>query len=109
MKQRIFNYLFSNIANVIIPGDVITENSKTGKIFLGGKEVSPIELNSLISEIKALESMRVWSIINETVRQKVYEKGWRDSKTIEELNTAKAMFHTLDLQNSIIKIISKAL
>ena len=106
MKQRIINWLLKNVVRVSIPEDVIRTAGKV--IYLGGIEVSVDELRSLQAEAKALENMRIWSIINESVKQLVYERGWKDSTTIEQLNTAKAQFAVLDTQSSIIKKIKNS-
>ena len=73
-----------------------------GKTYLGGVVLGETELRSLQAEAKALKSMRIWSIINESVKQLVYERGWRDSTNIEHLNTAKAMYSVLETQSSIV-------
>ena len=103
MMQRLKNYLYGHLLRVLIPQDVITD--RKGVLFLGDIPLEETELQSLQSEIKALDSMRIWSILNETVKEKAYEKGWVTSTTMEHLNTAKTMHYTLDLQKSIIDII----
>jgi len=103
MIQKIKNYLYGHLLRVVIPQDVITD--RKGILFLGDIPLENTELQSLQSEIKALDKMRIWSIVNETVKEKAYEKGWLTSTTMEHLNTAKTMDYTLDLQKSIIDII----
>jgi len=106
LKQRIINYLFRNVVKVVLPEDVIVETNSG--LYLGKSKLTEIELRSLQSEAKAIQSTRLWSILNETVKQRAYEKGWRDSTSIEHLNTAKTMGYVLDLQASIInKFIKK--
>ncbi len=108
MKQRIINFFLRDVLKVVIPEDVI-QNDKQGNVYLGGNKITDQELRSLIAEAKALENMRIWSIMNETVKQLAYEKGWKNSTSLEHLNTAKTEYHVLDLQQSIIKTIkSKA-
>ena len=107
MKQRIINWLLSNTVKVVLPEDVIRDVK--GTLYLGKTQITPEELKSLVSEVKALERMRIWSILNETIKQLAYEKGWKNSQTMEELNTAKTEFYILEIQASIIKTIrSKA-
>ena len=105
MKQRIKNWLLKNLLGAVVITDVATEAN--GKLLLGGKEVTDIEVNSLIAEAKALESMRVWQILNETPKQKAFERGWLKSTTLDELNTGKTMYATLELQQSLIRLIKK--
>ena len=107
MKQRITNWLLKNVVRVSIPQDIIRQ-TKTGVILLGNTEITIEELRSLQAEAKALINMRIWSIINESIKQLVYERGWKDSTTIEQLNTAKAQFSVLETQASIISVINNA-
>ncbi len=102
-KQKVINYLLSNVIKVTNQNDVIREH--LGVLYLGENKIGDIELQNLVAEAKALESMRLWSIINETIKQSAYERGWKKSTTIAELNTAKTEFHVLETQNSIIRII----
>jgi len=104
MKQRLINWLLKQVVRVVIPNDVIRK-SKSGKVFLGEVELTDTELRSLQAEAKALENMRIWSIMNESVKQLAYERGWRDSTTIEHLNTAKTQVSVLETQASIINTI----
>jgi hypothetical protein len=103
MKQRIVNWLLRTVVRVTSPRDIIRISG--GKTYLGGALIDETELRSLQAEAKALQSMRIWSIINESVKQLVYERGWRDSTTIEHLNTAKAMYSVLETQESIVKVL----
>lgn len=87
------------------PYDIIREGKgRDGKnaIYLGRELITDPEKRTLVAEAKALVSMRLWSVLNESIKQLCYERGWRDSKTIEELNIAKAMYSVLDTQQSIV-------
>ena len=103
MRQRIINWLLKNVVRVVIPDDVI-RSDKT-KLFLGTKEITEQEVKQLQAEIKALETMRLWSILNESIKQVAYERGWKDSTTMEHLNAGKIQYNTLETQASIINII----
>ena len=105
MKQRIKNWLFGKFVRVVIPQDIISQDQRTKVISLGGKPMTENELRSLQNECKALSDMRIWSILSETVKQQAFDTGWTTSTTMEHLNTAKTMYHTIDLQQSIINII----
>jgi len=107
MKQRLINYLLKTVIKVVVPNDVIRD--VRGVLYLGSEKMTEQELKNLQSEIKALEGFRVWSIINESVKRLAFERGWRDSTTMEQLNTAKTMYTTLDLQSSIINKIKNKL
>lgn len=104
MRQLIINKLLKNVVKVSRPNDVI--RSDKGVLYVGSAVITKQEIKTLQSEAKALKGMRLWSILNETLKQKIYEKGWVNSTSIEHLNIAKAEFAVLDTQESIIKIIS---
>ena len=57
------------------------------------------------AEAKVFKSMRLWSILNETAKQIVYDRGWKESTTMEHLNTAKTMYSILEFQQSVVDII----
>ena len=103
MKQRIINYLFKHLIGGVTPQDVI--RSDKGTLYLGEEAITGMELGTLIEEAKTLERMRLWSILNSTIKQKAFEKGWKNSITMEQLNVAKAEYAVLDTQASIIKVI----
>lgn len=103
VRQQAIRFLLRSVLKLVVPEDVITQDKRTNKILIGGVELTDVEKRSLGSEAKALEKMRLWSIINETIKQQCYEKGWRDSTTIEHLNTAKIMYNVLDTQQTIVR------
>lgn len=102
MRQWLIKYLLRSVVRVSIPEDVLRQDKKTGAILLGGIALTDIEKRALNAEAKAIKNMRIWSVINETIKQQCYERGWRDSTTIEHLNTAKIMYNVLDTQQSIV-------
>ena len=103
MKKRIINYLLSRVVRVLIPQDVIRDVK--GVLYLGKEKITDQELKVLQAEAKALKSMRLWSILNETAKQIVYDRGWKESTTMEHLNTAKTMYSILEFQQSVVDII----
>jgi len=103
MKQRIINYLLSRVVRVLIPQDVIRDVK--GVLYLGKEKITDQELKVLQAEAKVFKSMRLWSILNETAKQIVYDRGWKESTTMEHLNTAKTMYSILEFQQSVVDII----
>lgn len=101
MKQRIINYLLKRIVRVIIPNDILSKD-RSNKYYLGGKLMTEIEMRSLNAEAKTLESMRLWSILNESIKDLCVKKVWIDSATTEHLNISKAMANVLDVQKDIV-------
>lgn len=106
MKQRILNFLLHHFG-LVTDEDVILQDK--GNLILGGKPISQDEIKQLQAEIKALESMRLWKILNETLKYEAFVRGWKNSTKMEDLNAGKIIYHTLDVQNSIIKIIKNSL
>ncbi len=105
MKQRLINFLLKSTLSGVIIDDVIAVDK--GRIVLGGKPIGDTELRSLISEVKAFKSSRLWKILNETPKKEAFDIGWNKSITLEHLNTSKTMYRTLELQQSIIDLIEK--
>lgn len=105
--QALRNWLFKSKIGGLVASDIIVQDEKTKSIYLGGVLVTDNEVSALQAEIKALEGMRIWSILNNTPKNKALEIGWNASTTLEHLNTGKTMYHTLDLQQSIINILKK--
>jgi hypothetical protein len=103
MKQQVKNFLLRNLLKVVIIDDVLTV--KNGVIHIGSKPILDTELRAMIAEAKALENFAIWKIINESIKQDAINRGWNNATSIDDLNTGKTMFYTLDLQNSIIRLI----
>ncbi len=103
MKQRLVNWLLKNLLNAIVLNDVLLVEK--GVIYLNKKPITDEELRQLISEAKAIESTRLWSILNETLKNDAVDRGWNKSTTLDQMNTGKTIFYTLDLQSQIIKLI----
>ncbi len=103
MKQRLLNWLLKRTINAVVRDDIIRDVK--GTVTIGGKPVIEEELRQLIAECKALEGFNVWRIINETIKEDALDRGWNKSTSLEDLNTGKTIFYTLDLQESIIRLI----
>ena len=103
MRQRIINFLLHKILNLVVQDDVL--KVEKGVIYIGKEKLEDTELRALIAEAKALEGFYLWKILNESIKQDAMNRGWNNATSIEELNSAKTIFYTLDLQNSIVKLI----
>lgn len=101
MIEYIKSKLLRYVVRVVVPENVV--HDVKGVLYLGKEKVTMQELRSIQAEIKALDNMRIWSIINESIKQLCYERGWRDSSMIVHLNTAKTMYNVLETQVSIIE------
>ncbi len=105
MKQRLINWLLRRELNAVVYADVI--GVEKGKVIIGGKEVQDMELRSFIAEVKALENMRIWNVMKETLRADAMDRGFNKSTSFDDLKTCKLMLYNLDIFESIINIIKK--
>ena len=103
IKNLIINFLFRRILNAVVVNDVL--KTVKGQIYLGNEIITEQEIRQLVQEAKALEGFRLWHIINETLKQEALDRGWNKSMSFDDLMTGKTIFYTLDMQNSIVKVI----
>lgn len=104
IRQILFNVITRNLFNSVVKDDVI-KSANNGSLYIGNAVLGETELRQLIAEAKAIEGFRLWKIINESVKDDAVKIGWNNSTKMEDLNTAKTIFYTLDLQKSIINTI----
>lgn len=103
MKQRIINWLLRHYLNTVILSDIIT--IEKGVIKLGGLTITQHELNQLQQEVKALEGMRLWSILTNSLRMIAQDKIFNKSLTFDDVIAGKLMLFNIDTQESIIRVI----
>lgn len=112
MKQKIINYLLKYLLCSVNPNDIIytvypqkATKEKPAGVYLGGQLITDIEVKTLKEEAISLEHMRLWKVINETIRADAMETGFKKSVNFDDLKTCKLMLYNLDIINSVIKII----
>lgn len=95
--------------NEWVPVDVldVVVVTKDHKLFVGGQQLTDIELKNLQSEIKALKAFRIWSLFQNTVKQRAIETGFVTSETWERTMSGKMMLLNLDILRSIVDAIEK--
>lgn len=103
MKQRVINYLLKHLLNSVSPDDIIA--TKNGMLCIGGAAATDDEIRSLSAEIKALEGFRIWRLMNETVRDDAMDRGFNKSTSFQDLLMCKMILYTLDIFDSIIKVV----
>lgn len=103
MKRRITNYLLKHLLGAVTVDDIITVDK--GNIYIGGKIVTPSQLNQLQAEVKAMEGFTVWRLMTETLKEDAYKRGFTLATSFEHLNTAKLMLYNLSVQESIMRVI----
>lgn len=87
-------------------GDVFTRNKETGQIFLGGELITEAELANLRQEVSMLETMRVWSILQNTTTDIARLKMFEKAESFEDMRWGKALLYVRDLDNQICKFIN---
>lgn len=91
---------------LVNPDSVMTVDSK-GRAFLLGRELTAIESKELKSEAKAMMAMKIWKIMQETIRQKAIEKSVLTSTNMDEVITGKSMIHNLGIIKSIAELMAE--
>ncbi len=86
---------------VVDPQDVLRVTPDK-KILLGGKEITEVDLENLQAEVKAFKHMRLFTLFDNTVRQKAIEMGFVESETWERTMSGKMMLFNLDMLKSLM-------
>lgn len=89
---------------------VNTTKDTLGKIhvIVDGKEISREQLIALRAEVELLKKFQIWSILQETVKQKAIELGVKNSTNWNDTLAAKMMLHNIGIQQSIVDVIDRA-
>lgn len=82
--------------------------TKEHKMLLGGELLTEVDLKNLQAEIKALKAFRIWSIFQQTLKQKAIQMGLVESETWERTMSAKMMLLNLDVMKSIVDVLEQA-
>lgn len=102
MKNRLINWLLRKTLNAVVLEDIITTDK--GILKIGGRVPERTELQALQAEAKAMEGFQLWKIMNETLRAEAIDRGWNKSASYEDLKSGKLMIYSLDVMESIIKV-----
>ncbi len=98
---------FSKLLVSVNPYEVFTSGGNGRTLYLNGKTIEENEIAELQSQVSFLKQSRLWSILNQTVRDQAMELMFTKSKTIEDLTFGKAMLFNLSIQNKIMELIEK--
>jgi hypothetical protein len=107
MKQRIKNWLLSELLCAQVVEDIITQD-KQKNIYIGGEKITQQELKVIQEEIKFVKETRLWSIINETIKADAQRKMFVSAKTTDDLFAGKMMLYNLDLINKCISVLTNS-
>lgn len=111
IDQRV-NAIKSRSHWLVNPDDVLTV-SESKIVYLNGEQLSALEIKELKAEAKAIKNMKLWSIMQETLRQKAIEKSviTSDASVLRDVNpeliSGKMMIHSLGIMKSIVEVMDK--
>ena len=106
LKNKLVNQLIKHLLSPIDDYHVLAVD-KAGNEYLGGKAITNEERKQLRTEAKLLKTLRIWKVLQETIRQKSLEKGMIEATEWEHVLFAKAMLHDLGIMQSIVKQLEK--
>lgn len=91
--------------------EVLTiEKTSTGvitRVLLGGKEVPIQLLKDLKFEAGKIESMKLWQVFQDTVKQQAYKAMFEKSETFDDLKSGKTMLYNLEVLKNIVDLLLK--
>lgn len=91
----------ANSWSSVDPLDVLTA-TKDKILLLGDTKLTDVELKNLQMEAKTLKNFRLWSIMQNTIKQKAIVMGLVESETWERTISAKMMLLNLDILKSVV-------
>lgn len=106
LKQKLINWALKRINISITPEDVFRID-KQGAIWLGNEKIEEMELRSLQGEIKALENMRLWRVLNETVRYNSVRMAVHEAQNWEQVIAGKMSLWVLGVFEDVIARIKR--
>lgn len=101
LKQKLIYWLCSKLLPVIKPEDLIAF-TKNGKVFVGGKELAPNELNNLRSEADILGKLQIWDLIVNKLNEKSQKKMYLDAIDATDMIVGKTILYVLNFQKEIL-------
>lgn len=82
---------------------VITFDSKSGAIYIGGQRADPARLSNLKAEADFLVESDIWKIINESIKELAQRAMFVSDGDLEKLLLkGRSMLYLLDTQNRIV-------
>lgn len=89
--------------------DVLTANSKTGDLYLGGVKLNQQEINNLNEEIKYFKTLRLSKIFFETVKDQARLTMFDRSQSFDDMRNGKAMLNTIGILENIFEKVENAI
>ena len=107
LRSWILQWALKNVVGSIDPWSVLTYDERSGIVKLNGEQLAKEEVRQLKTEAIAIQKFRLWTIMQETLKQKAIEKAVVQSTNFEQVLAGKLMLHNLSLQKSIVSVIEK--
>lgn len=87
-------------------GKVLTESN--GRLYLNNVPLDAKQISELKQEAHLLRNTKIWEIITNTLDSQAFERGWHQSKTLDDLQVGRTISATVEIQKQIIKKIENA-
>lgn len=106
--------IYTSISSWLVDPEYVFSVTKTGLIYLNGKQITDRELRTYKSEIKAMKDFQIWQIVENTLRQKAIEKGMLHATNLyslqgnEQVLGGKMMIWNWDIIKTIFNKIEKS-
>lgn len=103
--RKLINEMLAHVLNSPNPDLVITVGEKNGLVYLNGEQISDQELFNLAEETRALETWKVWGIVQNTLSDMARKTMNEKATTYEDMMSGKLILYALDIQRSILSSI----
>ena len=103
IRQVIINYALKDLLCSVQASEVL--EARDNKLYLGKQPLSNEQLNTLVSEARFLESSRIWSILQETLKARANEVIFNKSTTFDDVMSGKLMLYNLREIEKIVNTI----
>lgn len=107
MLERLKTWLLRKITCSVNPDMVLTYNERMNLIFVNGEQISHSEALSLQAEAKFIQKTRLWSIMQETLKDHAQKTMITQSKSFEDMRSGKLMLYNLSVQKNLLDVAQK--
>lgn len=87
--------------------NIVTFNSETGQIYIGGELADDGVLGNLKSEAEFFLASNLWGLLNDTPRELAQRSMFVSGESLDDMKKGRSILYTLDTQRKIVdKLIS---
>lgn len=105
-KNDAKNELLKEYFNAVVVEDVLTA-SKTGKVYLGGVEITPGELSALQKDAEYFKKSKLASILWNSIYSQAQTIMFEKAKSFEDMMNGKMMMYNISVQKKIVDILAR--